>query len=97
MGIPISELQDRITSDEFTQYVASYMLEPPVGRLLDEHVALIAYVTAASAGAKEIKPDTFYVDRFDMRTPEEREEQEMFKSISAFANVHNARNQNKCP
>lgn len=69
MGIPVSELTDRVNSVEFLFYAASYQLHPAIGDLLDMQTAYICTMLSAAHGGSARFED-FYPDRFSDPTNE---------------------------
>lgn len=52
MGIPISELQTRIDSQEFSDYLISEIIDPPIGERLDWLISVLSQIVLGLGGSK---------------------------------------------
>jgi hypothetical protein len=56
MGIPIDELQSRITSKQFVEYMEHMRLEPDIGIRLDYLISMVCQMLARVEGTLGGKP-----------------------------------------
>lgn len=73
----MSELLQRISSKELTEWMAFYSIEPFGEVRADMRAALIAHTVAAGAGAKKIKLEDFML-KFE---PQEQMSNEQIKGV----------------
>lgn len=64
MGIPVGELQHRISSQEFTEYLAYFTIEPYPEERADINAAMIACLLANAYRDPKTKPRPFELRDF---------------------------------
>ena len=62
LGIPLTELQQRTSSRDFTRYLAFFSVEPWPEQRADFNAALVAAVIARCLSESEVDPDAFAPD-----------------------------------
>lgn len=83
LGVPVSELQERISSQEFTYWIAYNQIDPFGGFRGDLQAAMISYSAVAPHVKKKPKIEQFLLNfKKPKRYKDPREIFQYFKSIA---------------
>ena len=87
MGIPIKELQSRVSSNELTMYMAYDRIDPSSRERSDLNTGIICSTIAKVHGNKNAKPSDFMIDYL---SPEKKEKsvKEMRHIFNMFVGLH---------
>jgi len=89
MGIPVRELQSRVSSKDFTMYMALDRLDPFGKQRMDHGFGLVCS-TLARVNGNDAKASDFMVN-YDEPYKKKDRAKELLNKMMAFGNHHNKR------